>query len=336
MRLGFERPSTIRNPHSAVCLALAATAALMVSCSKQPQTNISIGTGGTGGVYYPYGGGLAELWCKYVPGVRAVAEVTGASIENVRLAHKGETVVGEIMGDVAFQAYHGRGQFEGSPQNIVGLAVMYPSVLQIVTLQGSGVTGLGELAGRTVSIGAPGSGTAFMSDLLLETLEISKDSFSVRRLSFVENANALKDRSIDVGIWVVAPPTSSIMDLATTHGVQIVPLTPDEQNQVAQIHGFYSPYDLPAGTYRGVDEPVPTLSVWNVIICKADLPEDLVYSLAKVLFEHNDYMQRIHPYARFTTPENTVEHSPVPLHAGTVRYLREKELAVPESLLSKN
>ncbi|MBU0616555.1 MAG: TAXI family TRAP transporter solute-binding subunit [Planctomycetes bacterium] len=329
MRLSFVR-------QSAVCLALAATAALAGSCSKQPQTNISIGTGGTGGVYYPYGGGLAELWSKHVPGVRAVAEVTGASIENVRLAHKGETVIGEIMGDVAQQAYRGRGQFEGSPQNILGLAVMYPSVLQIVTLQGSGVHGLSEFAGRTVSIGAPGSGTAFMSDLLLETLQISQNSFRVRRLSFVENANALKDRSIDVGIWVVAPPTSSLMELATTHGIRIIPLTPDEQNQVTQHYGCYSAYDLPAGTYHGVDEAVPTISVWNLIICKGDLPDQLVYNLTKALFEHNEYMQKIHPYARFTTPENTVEHSSIPLHMGTIEYLRERGLAVPENLLPKN
>ena len=320
--------------------ALAATALCAISCSDNtgrdtPRQNISIGTGGTGGVYYPYGGGLAKLWSQHVPDVRAVAEVTGASVENVRLAHKGETVIGEIMGDVAYQAYHGKGGFHGTPYRILGLAVMYPNVLQVVTHKSSRIGSVSQFKGKTVSVGAPGSGTAFMSDLVLQALGIAEDSFSVRRLSFVENANALRDHSIDVGVWCVAPPTSSIMDLATTHNIKVIPFAANELRKVTERYTFYSAYELPAGVYRGVDEPVPTLSVWNVIICNADLSEDLVYSLTKVLFEHNDYMQKIHPFARFTTPQNAVKHAPIPLHPGTIRYLKEKGLAVPDSLVPK-
>ncbi len=329
----FRPQSSTLNPRSSICLALATTILLALSCSDKQRTDISIGTGGTGGVYYPFGGGLADLWNRHVPGVRAVAEVTGASVENVRLAHKGETVIGEIMGDVAHQAYHGEGQFAGTPQNIVGLAVMYPSLLHIVALQGCAVDHLSQFAGHTVSIGAPGSGTAFMSDLILETLGINKDSFDVRRLSFMENTNALKDHSIDVGIWCVAPGSSSIMDLATTHHIKAIPFTPAEQARVTQRYSFYSAYDLPAGVYRGVDRSVPSLSVWNIIICQADLPEDLVYQLTKVLFENNDYLRNIHPYARYTTPENTVKHSPIPLHPGTIKYLKERSLDVPDQLV---
>lgn len=306
--------------------------AILAACSDQGRRNISIGTGGTGGVYYPYGGGLAELWSRHLPGVRAVAEVTGASVENVRLAHKGETVIGEIMGDVAHQAYHGEGRFQGKPQKILALAAMYPNTFQIVTRRGSEIRAVGDLAGHTVSIGAPGSGTAFMAELVLDALDVDLDSMSVRRLSFVENANALRDRSIDAGIWCVAPPTSSIMDLATTHEVRILPFTAAEQERVTNRYGFYSAYSLPAGVYRGVGEPVPTISVWNVIICTADLPGDLVHDLVRVLFQNNDHMQRIHPFARYTTPENTVAHAPIPLHPGAVRYLKEQGLEIPERL----
>ena len=142
---------------------LIAAALGLAACSEGGRKDISIGPGGTGGVYYPYGGGLAEIWSKHVPGVRAVAEVTGASVENVRLAHKGETVIGEVMGDVAHQAYHGQSPFAGQPQQILAMAVMYPNVLQGVALDSAGVRGLHQLAGKTVSTGAPGSGTAFMS-----------------------------------------------------------------------------------------------------------------------------------------------------------------------------
>ncbi len=310
-------------------------ALLAPACSNESRRDISIGTGGTGGVYYPYGGGLAEIWSRHIPGIRVVAEVTGASVENVKLAHKGETVIGEIMGDVAHQAFHGTGKFDGEPQHILGLAVMYPSILHVVTLGGADIASMRELEGRTVSIGAPGSGTTYMSDLVLAALGISKESFGVRRLSFVENANALRDHSIDVGIWCVAPPASSIMDLATTHGIRILPFSADEQKAVTERYSFYSALHLPGGIYRGVDEEVPTISVWNIIICQAELPTELVHDLAQVLFEQNAYMQKIHPFARYTTMENTIQHCPIPLHPGTVRYLQEQGLTVPARMIHK-
>jgi TRAP transporter TAXI family solute receptor len=320
----------------ATVVAVLGPSVCMIGCGGQggvERTFISIGTGGTGGVYYPYGGGLAEIWSKHVPGVKATAEVTGASVENVKLAHKGETVIGEIMGDVAFQAFHGTGKFDGEPQSILALAAMYPNVLHVVARAGAGVDSMSALAGKTASTGAPGSGTAYMSDLVLEALGIPQESFTVRRLSFVDNANALKDGTIDVGVWCVAPPTSSIMDLATTHRIALVPFSAEEQKRITDRHTFYSAYELPAGVYRGVDEPVPTLSVWNVIICQAGLPEDLVYRLTRALFENNAYMRKIHPFAQYTTPENAVKHSPIPLHPGTIRWLQEQGFAVPDALL---
>lgn len=308
-------------------------AALTLACSEGRRRDISIGTGGTGGVYYPYGGGLAEIWSKSVPGVRVVAEVTGASVENVRLAHRGETVIGEVMGDVAYHAYRGEGLFEGKPLNILGLAVMYPNTLQVVAREGSGISSLAQLKGRTVSIGSPGSGTAYMTELVLESLGIDRADFSERRLSFVENANALRDRSIDVGVWCVAHPTSTLLDLATTHDIALVPFTKEEQRTVTARYPFYWAYEIPADVYRGVEAAVPTLNVWNVIICTASLDEDLVYDLTRTLFENNEYLRKIHPVARFTTAENTVKHSPIPLHPGALRLLREKGLEIPDRLV---
>ena len=312
---------------------------LWLCCSAGPALArsqfISIGTGGTGGVYYPYGGGMAEIWSKFVPGVKAVAEVTGASVENVKLANKGETVVGLIMGDVAYQAYNGEEKFAGKPQKILTMAAMYPNILQIVTLKGSGIKNVTDFKGKTISIGSPGSGTAFMAELVLKALDIPLDSFTVRRLSFNENANALRDKTIDAGFWVVAPGTSSIMDLATTHDIELVTFTPEQQKKVTSAYGFYADWVLEPGDYRGVDKPAPTISVWNVVICQKELPEDMVYQLTKVLFEKNDYMQKIHPFARYTTPENTITKSPIPLHPGAIKYIKEKGIAVPPQLMPK-
>lgn len=296
-------------------------------------TFVSIGTGGTGGIYYPYGGGVAEIWSKYVPNIQAVAEVTGASVENVKLAHKGETVVGEVMGDVAVAGFEGGSKFKGKKHDILGMAVMYPNLLQVVTLKSSGITNIEQVKGRHISTGSPGSGTHFMAEAVLNALGIGKEDYKDSRLSFTENANALRDGTIDVGIWSVGPGTSSILDLATTHDIRILGFTPRQTEKILAANATYSAVDLGGGVYRGVDTPVPTIGVWNVMICQGSLDTDLVYQLARALYEHNDYLLKIHPSAAYTTPENAVRYSPIPLHPGTIKYLKEKGVAVPERLM---
>jgi TRAP transporter TAXI family solute receptor len=296
-------------------------------------TFIGIGTGGTGGIYYPYGGGVAEIWSKYVKDVKAVAEVTGASVENVKLAHKGETVIGEVMGDVADAGFNGTKKFKGKKHNILSMAIMYPNLLQVVTMKKSGITNIEQIKGKKISSGSPGSGTNFMSEAVFKALGIPLDSYRDSRLSFTETANALRDGTIDVGFWSVGPGTSSILDLATTHDIHIINITPDQVQKVLASNTTYSSVDLAGGVYRGVDQAVPTIGVWNVMICQNSLEADFVYQLVKALYEHNDYLLKIHPSASYTTPENAVKYSPIPLHPGTIKYLKEKGINVPAKLV---
>jgi TRAP transporter TAXI family solute receptor len=294
---------------------------------------VSIGTGGTGGIYYPYGGGVAEIWSKYVKDVKAVAEVTGASVENVKLAHKGETVIGEVMGDVAVAGLKGLSKFKGKKHNILSMAIMYPNLLQIVTLKKSGITNIEQVKGLSISSGSPGSGTNFMAETVFKALGIPLDSYKDSRLSFTESANALRDGTIDVGVWSVGPGTSSILDLSTTHDIHILSFTPEQTEKILAYNKTYSAVELAGGVYRGVDQAVPTIGVWNVMICQASLNTDLVYSLVKALYDHNDYLLKIHPSASYTTPENAVKYSPIPLHPGTIKYLQEKGVEVPAKLM---
>jgi TRAP transporter TAXI family solute receptor len=294
---------------------------------------VSIGTGGTGGIYYPYGGGVAEIWSKYVKGVKAVAEVTGASVENVKLAHKGETVIGEVMGDVAVAGLQGLSKFKGKKHNILSMAIMYPNLLQVVTLKESGITNIEQVKGLSISTGSPGSGTNFMAETVFKALGIPLDSYKDSRLSFTESANALRDKTIKVGVWSVGPGTSSILDLSTTHDIHILSFTPAQTEKILAYNKTYSAVELAGGVYRGVDQAVPTIGVWNVMICQASLTTDLVYSLVKALYDHNDYLLKIHPSASYTTPENAVKYSPIPLHPGTIKYLQEKGVEVPAKLI---
>ena len=318
-------------------LTLSLTFFLLVGASAYAKTRyISISTGGTGGVYYPYGGGLAEIFTRYAEGIKAVAEVTGASVENVKLANSGETVIAEAMNDVVYQGYNGIGKFEGKPQKILAMFQMYPHHYHVVTLKGKGIKTIHDIKGHRVSVGAPGSGTEFKTNLVLqEALGIPYSSFKVFRLSFTENANALKDGTIDVGIWDVAAPTSSVMDLSMTRDIFVIPFSKEEIDKICQKFPFYSPFEMPAGIYKGQDKPVPNPSVWNTVACTASLDEELVYTLVKTVFEHTDYLQKIHPFAKYTTPENALMHSVIPLHPGAARYYKELGLTIPERLLPK-
>jgi len=315
-----------------IAVLLVFVAGLMASPALARTTFIGIGTGGTGGIYYPYGGGVAEIWSKHVKGVKAVAEVTGASVENVKLAHKGETVIGEVMGDVAVAGHQGLSKFKGKKHNILSMAIMYPNLLQIVALKKSGITDIEQVKGRSISTGSPGSGTNFMAEAVLSALGIAKDSYKDSRLSFTESANALRDGTIDVGIWSVGPGTSSILDLATTHEIEMIAFTPEQTEKILAANKTYSGVELAGGVYRGIDQPVSTIGVWNVMICQASLDTDMVYKLAKALLENNDYLKKIHPSAAYTTPENAVKYSPIPLHPGTIKYLEEKGIDVPDKL----
>ena len=314
-------------------IAIFCSILLITGPAKARTQFVSIGTGGTGGIYYPYGGGVAEIWTKYVKDVRAVAEVTGASVENVKLADKGETVIGEVMGDVAVAGYQGLSKFKGKKHKILSMAIMYPNLLQIVTLKKSGITNIEQIKGKKISSGSPGSGTNFMAETVFKALGIPLDSYKDSRLSFTESANALRDGTIEVGVWSVGPGTSSILDLATTHDIHIITFTPEQQKKILAANKEYSAVDLAGGVYRGVDSPVPTIGVWNVMICQASLDADMVYNLVKALYEHQDYLIKIHPSASYTTAENAVKYSPIPLHPGTVKYLKEKGIQVPAGLM---
>ncbi len=294
-------------------------------------SRLTIATGGTGGVYFPYGGRMAEIITIHVDGFDASAEVTGASVENIKLVHDEETQMGLVMGDVAYQAFHGVGRFEGDVQNVLTMFMMYPNAYQVVTLADSGIESFADLKGRRVSVGAAGSGTEAKTELVLATLGITYDDFTVERLSFAEQAGALKDGLLDVGVWSVGPPTSTLIDLSTTHDIRILSFTPAELEKILAEHPFYSATTLEADVY-GLDEATNTIGVWNAVVVHRDAPEEYVYEVVKAIFENQDELVKIHHLANWSTPQNAVDNTTIPLHPGAIRYLEEIGINVPDHL----
>jgi hypothetical protein len=290
----------------------------------QQKQRLTIATGGTGGVYYPYGGTLAEIINKKVPNVNATAEVTGASVENVRLIGKMDATFGLAMNDTVYQAYAGEGKFTGKKIDSLRTVIqMYPNLYHVVTLKKYPITKLTDIKGKKVSVGAPGSGTEYKTNLVLPVIGIKYADFKVYRLSFAENATQMKDGIIDVGIWSVAPPTSSIIDLATTHDIRFIPFSKEEVAKVEKAYPYYSEWVIPKNTYKGQTEDVLTIAVWNSVVCNKDLPDDLVYKITKAIFENKKMLVDTHKIAEFTTAKASATKSPIPVHPGALKYYKE-------------
>lgn len=300
------------------------------------QQQLSIATGGTGGVYYPYGGGLAELIGKYVDGYSAVAEVTGASIENMGLVARGDSDMALALADTVYAGYTGTGKLAGKQMpNTRALGSIYPNAIQIVALADSGITGLADLKGKRVSVGAPGSGTELSAQTVLNANGITYDAIDEQRLNFNETADALRDGDIDAGFWSVGPPTSSILNLATTRKIVLISLTADEVAKALAAEPTFAPYTLRAGLYDGIANPVNTVSTPNVLIVDASMGDDLAYAITKNMYEHVADLIAVHPAANDTTVEFSMASTPIPLHPGAIRYYEEVGATIPDKLRAK-
>ena len=308
-------------------------ATMMAAALPASAQQLSIATGGTGGVYYPIGGGFAEMINNHIDGAQATAEVTGASVENMGLIMRGDADLALVLADTAYQAYTGTGDFDGRQiENTRALASVYPNAVQLVTLAESDIQSIADLAGKRVSVGAPGSGTELNARALLEANGVNYEDFTPQRLNFNETADAIRDGDIDAGFWSVGPPTSSILNLAATRDIRLIGLSDEEIANAQEVEAVLAPYELAAGMYDGMDEAVQTIGIPNVLVVNADMDEELAYQLTQLLFENTDELIAVHPAANDPTIECTMSSTPVPLHPGALRYFEEVGAEIPDRL----
>ena len=314
----------------AALVAVVAAFGLATAGAQDKKTRISIGTGGTGGVYYPLGGGLAAILSKYVPGVDATAEVTAGSIANLQLIDGGKSEIGFTMADAAWDAYNGLDKFSGKKIPLRTLAVFYPNRMHVVTVEGTGITRFADLKGKRVSTGAPVSGTEVMSMRLLEAYGLDPNKDVTReRLSVAESVNALKDGKIDALMWVGGVPTPSITDLAATPGkkIRLIDHGDGAENMRKKYGPIYVKNKILANAYPGDDRDTTNVDVWNLLVVPEKADEQLVYNIVKTLFEKKEELVRVHKDAQFLSLDNqTSGASPLPFHPGAVRYFKEKGL----------
>jgi len=299
--------------------------------SAQAQ-NISIATGGTGGVYYPMGGGLASVLSSKVPGMSATAEVTGGSVDNLNLIGTGKPYVGFSMADAAKDAQVGEGKFAGKKVDLRTLVVLYPNLMHVVTVDSTGIKSMKDLKGKRISTGAPGSATEVMAFRLLEAAGLDKDKDVKReRLSVAESVNAIKDRKIDAFFWVGGLPTAAVTDLANTPGTKIVMVdTGDEVASMNKKYGnLYFVANIPKATYSGMAKDNKVAAVANILVVNANMPDDQAYKIVKAIFDNKLELVRTHQEFMSINLDNQKQKAtPIDFHPGALKYFKEKNVKV--------
>jgi len=321
--------------HPIIRAAVAATSAVVFAAAlpaSAQQSRISITTGGTGGVYYPLGGGMANILSKYVPGMQATAEVTGGSVDNLKLIGAGKSEVGFSMVDAAWDSYKGLDKFKDAPVATRTLMVLYPNRMQIVTVEGSGITKLADLKGKRVSTGSPGSGVEIMTMRVLDAIGIDpKKDIKQERLGAAESVNAIKDRKIDAFFWVGGVPTAAITDLAATPGIKVKLV--DHAEAIAAMNAKHGPLYvkgiIPANSYSGQDKPVENIDVWNILVASDKMSNEMAYQIVKTLMEKKPELVAVHKEATNIEAKYQAVASPIPWHPGAKKYFEEQGVKFP-------
>jgi len=310
----------------ALCFVAAAVAA--VPAGAQDKTELSIATGGTGGVYYPLGGGMANVLSKFVPGMAATAEVTGGSVDNLKLIGSGKPYIGLSMTDAALDAYRGVDKFKDKKVEVRTLMILYPNRMHVVTVEGTGINKIADLKGKRVSTGSPGSATEVMAFRVIEAAGLDKDKDMRRdRLGVAESVNAIKDRKIDAFFWVGGLPTAAVTDLAATPGVRIKLI--DHADLVPAMNkkygNLYTEDVIPRTTYSGMAADNHQATVMNILVANANLPDQVAYNIVKTIFDKRADLIAVHKEAENFKYENQkAAASPIPFHPGAIKYFNEK------------
>ena len=286
---------------------------------------LNIGTGGTAGTYYPIGGAMAEILNKEIPGMSASAQSTGASVANVNMLGDGTIDLATVQNDIAYYAAHGTEMFvDKKVDGLKGVASLYPETCQFVTLKSSGIKSLSELKGKRIAVGAVGSGVEANVRQILAAYGVSYDDSDAKFLSFAEGASALKDGNVDVAVLTAGYPTASVQDIAAQNPVRLLPVEEKIADDLIAKYPFYTKTVIPAGTYAGFDEAVPSVSVMAMLVAGPSVNADLGYSITKAIFSNLDRLQAAHAVGKQITKDTAKSGMSLQMNAGAEKYFNEK------------
>jgi uncharacterized protein len=313
--------STSANQGSCV----AASAGSAPTSGKQ---RLSVATGGTGGVYFPYGGGLGKLWSSKVQNTEATAEATSGSVDNMKFIGSGKADVAFTLADTAFDAFEGKGSsFEGGKIPVCAIAVLYTNYTHIIALDGTGINKVADLKGKKVSVGSAGSGTEIIADRVMEAAGLNPKSDVTRdNLGAAESVAAMKDRKIDAFFWSGGVPTGAITDLVATANLKVKFLANDDLVEaLTKKYGpLYFKINIAKDGYKGLEQDVPVIGVANLLTVNAKISEKTVQDLLSAMFDNLTEVGAIHPEAKKLSLQSAVTGSSIAFHPGAVKYYQSK------------
>lgn len=299
------------------------------SSGEAPTRYLSIVSGGQQGLYYPSAIQFANIVTAAIPSIKVNVETSGGSVANARLLGQGEADMATMQNDIAWYAQRGEGMFEAPITNLRGLTAMYPEVVQIVARRDSGIRTVNDLRGRKVSLGDPGGGTEFNARQILEAHGLTIDDLALaERLKNTEASDKLKDSHIEAAFFTYGLDAPVIMDMAVTTDIVIVGLDPQKIETLTQTYPYFTPSEVPAGTYEGQDLTAPTVSVMAWLVARAEMDEQSAYDIVKSLYDNLDTLHGPASPDRLKamTPDTALNGLSIALHPGAERYFREKGL----------
>lgn len=291
--------------------------------------NASFSTGAQSGTYYPLGTAIANVWTNAGIGLNVTAEATGGSIENVRMMGTKQTEVGFVESLIADWAYNGKEMFQDKKvDNVCGLISLYPNTIQTVVKVKSGIKTYPDLKGKKVAVGIQGSSSPLAIQAVLESYGVTMNDIKPQYLAFGPAMDLLKDDQVDAVLVDAGAPNSSIIDISTQHQVKILSIDPANIKKIKEKYPYFSDVTIiPKGTYKGIDEDITTTGSLATLCVRADLSEDLVYNMTKVLFEKKDEIAKVHEKGKAIDLQKATDGFSIPIHPGALKYYKEKGVA---------
>ncbi|MBR4959582.1 MAG: TAXI family TRAP transporter solute-binding subunit [Clostridia bacterium] len=299
----------------AVCMLTALT-----SCGGG---KLFMATGSETGTYYAFGIAFTQV-LKDKAGIEVNVQSTGASKANIQLIDAGDVDLAIVQNDVMDYAYNGTNTFadEGAITSFAAICTMYPETIQIVARPD--IKSISDLAGKKVSVGDVGSGTEFNAAQIFEAYGMTFEDIQKQNLGFTDSADKFKDGQLDAFFCTAGAPTVAITELATATDFTILSIDAAELAWLQENYGYYTEFNMAAGTYANITKDVTTVAVMATLICDADLDEDTVYNITKGIYENLEPITAAHAKGAELSLEKATDGISTPMHPGAVKYFTEK------------
>jgi len=292
--------------------------------------DLAIATGGSGGLFNLVGTAMADVINRSDLGIKASAQGTAASVENLRLVGTGAIPLGLCGSDAAYNGFNGLREFQQAYPDVRVALSTYQMALHILTRSDSGIKSLSDLKGKKIAVGAPGGLPDGVARVILDgAMGFKRDQdYEPFFISVAETIDALKDRTVDAGFICLGVPTSSIIDLTESVNTTFIPVDNDLLDELVQENPYFTKFPIKVGAYKGITEDIPTLGIPTLIIINKDVPEDVAYKVTKTLIEKRDEIAAVHPTGNEFTLDNSTRGVAIPFHPGSQKYLEENGVVI--------